>query len=58
MQLVHNPDNDLMASDAVVASADSQIIDACERWFNLARVTIENHLPRAWIIDLAGEQRD
>lgn len=58
VQLVHNPDNDLMASDAVVASADSQIIDACERWFNLARVTIENHLPRAWIVDLAGEQRD
>jgi len=55
VQLVHNPDAELMAANAVVASADSQVIDHCRRWFNLARVTIENRVPQAWIVDLSGE---
>jgi len=54
VQLVHNPDAALIAVDAVVASADSQVIDGCRRWFNLARDTVESRVQDAWIIDLAG----
>ncbi|MCA9007538.1 MAG: hypothetical protein KDA70_19860 [Planctomycetaceae bacterium] len=39
----------------IVASADSQILNQAERWFNLARVTIETRIPDAWIVDLSGE---
>jgi hypothetical protein len=38
----------------VVATADSAILDRCAAWFNLARETIVESVPRAWIVDLGG----
>ena len=52
VELAFNPDPLLIASDAVVATADSAILDRCARWFNLARATIERHIPAARILDL------
>ena len=40
VQLVPDPDPLLAASDQVVATADSVILDRCRAWFNLARETI------------------
>src|SRR5687767_5998774 len=38
VEVVQNPDADLIrAAGEVVATADSVILDGCERWFNLAR---------------------
>ena len=51
--LVPDPDRDLMATDHIVASSDSQILDNTGQWFNLARVAIESRMPDAWIVDLS-----
>jgi len=49
-------DETLKASTAVVATADSAILDQCGDWLNLARVAIDqNHaeLEPLWLLDLS-----
>jgi hypothetical protein len=55
IELVPDPDPVLSQADQIVASADSQILNQAERWFNLARRAIETRVPAAWIVDLSGE---
>ena len=47
VELVHNPDLELSQSDAVIATADSGILDLCGQWVGLARrrwnVTRQRH---------------
>ncbi len=50
VELVHDPDAELIQSDAIVATADSGILDLCGTWFNLARETVERHMPGAWVL--------
>jgi hypothetical protein len=52
VELVPDPDPLLMAADAIVATADSAILDGCRRWLNLARMIVEAKVPQAWLIDL------
>jgi hypothetical protein len=52
-ELVPDPDSVLIRTDQIVASADSQILDRAERWFNLARVAIDSRVHDAWILDLS-----
>jgi hypothetical protein len=51
-ELAFNPDALLAASDDIIATADSAILDRGPRWFNLARRVIERLIPGARIIDL------
>lgn len=53
--LVPDPDPVLIAADAVVATADSGILDGCGAWVDLARVVVEETVPSAWVIDLAAD---
>lgn len=53
VELVNSPDLVLKASEAVVATADSAILDRCGAWLNLARMIIESRCPMARIVDLA-----
>ena len=53
VQLVPNPDPILAASDQLIVTADSVILDAARHWLNLAREIIRAHVPDAWTIDLA-----
>ena len=49
-------DETLKASTAVVATADSAILDRCGDWVNLARLAIEGHraeLDPLWLLDLS-----
>lgn len=49
-------DERLKRSTAVVASADSAILDACGRWLNLARIVVERHrceVEPMWLLDLS-----
>ena len=49
-------DETLKASTAVVATADSAILDSCDDWLNLARIAIEQHpaeLDRLWLLALS-----
>ncbi len=52
-ELVPDPDSVLIRTDQIVASADSQILDKAQRWFNLARVAIDSRVRDAWILDLS-----
>lgn len=56
VELVHDPDAELIQSDAIVATADSGILDLCGSWLNLARDTVERHIVDAWVAEL-GETR-
>ena len=52
VDLVDNPDRQLQESSEIIATADSGILDAGPRWFNLARHVIDTACPSAWIVDL------
>ena len=54
VQIVPNPDAVLIAAppDAIVASADSVVMDGCPRWVNLAREVVSRHVRDANVIDL------
>ena len=54
VELITQADKTLAESPHVVATADSAILDRCDRWINLARLVIERSVPEAWIIDLSG----
>lgn len=46
----------LKVSTAVVASADSAILDECGDWLNLARISVERHqaeLEPLWLLNLS-----
>lgn len=49
-------DEILKASTAVVATADSAILDACKAWVNMARLAVEtrrSELEPLWLLDLS-----
>ncbi len=52
VELVDNPDPILKRSTEIVATADSAILDAGPRWFNLVRHLIESAIGRAPVIDI------
>lgn len=53
VELVQNPDLLLSESSELVATADSVILDHCERWVNLAREVISVHVQSAFVVDLS-----
>ncbi|HEX6810062.1 MAG TPA: DUF434 domain-containing protein [Planctomycetota bacterium] len=53
VEVVTDPDRELAQRDAVVATADSGILDQGVRWVNLAREAVMK-LPRAWLVDLGA----
>jgi hypothetical protein len=57
VELVDDPDPVLKRANDVVATADSAILDAGPRWFNLARDVIESIGGLERILDLAGSER-
>lgn len=52
VELVADPDPILAESDEIVATADSVILDRCGEWFNLARETVDRHVPEAVVVEL------
>lgn len=54
VELVANPDAILSSSTAIVATADSVILDRCARWANLGREAIARYVPRARVVPVAG----
>jgi len=55
VQLTDQTDKTIIESKAIVATADSAILDRCDRWVNLARLVVEGRIPDAWIIDLTDQ---
>ena len=54
VELVMNPDRVLAEADQIVSSADHEILDRCQRWFNLARVVITQQVPQARVLELGS----
>jgi len=55
IELLLSPDAELKKTDAVVASSDSVVLDACRKWTNLAAEIITQKLPSATIIELSPD---
>jgi hypothetical protein len=55
VELTPNPDKILSEARDVAASSDSEILNRCRQWFNLAREVVERFVPEATIVDLSGE---
>lgn len=52
VEVVGDPDPVLAQADGIVVTSDSQILNECKLWFNLAQVIIERYIPGAWVIRL------
>ena len=56
VELVMNPDRVLSSADRIVSSSDHEILDRCERWFNLSREVINSHVPKARVVELIAAE--
>lgn len=48
-----NPDREIVNSDRVAVTSDSNVLDGVARWLNLGRMIVGRHVPGAWVIDLS-----
>jgi hypothetical protein len=48
-----NPDREIVKSDRIAVTSDSNVLDGVARWLNLGAHLIEKHLTRPWLIDLS-----
>ena len=55
VELVQNPDAILIDSGAIVATADSAILDRCDRWLNLAREVVSRKIAGARVVPMAAD---
>ena len=60
VELLDNPDNALIASENIIATSDSDVIDRCKRWVNLnaeivARCKQANR-SKPFVVDLSGRE--
>ena len=52
VKLLNNPDTELIQSEQIVATSDSNVLDKAKRWVNLTGFVINQYLKNACIIDL------
>jgi hypothetical protein len=52
VELLDNPDALLKRSPEIIATSDSEILEAGPRWFNLARLVVEATCANVWVVDL------
>ena len=53
VETVFDPDRDLIRSDAVVVSSDSNVLDGAGRWADIASRVVAEFVLEAWIVDLS-----
>jgi len=57
VQVVDNPDNELIAADDIVSTSDSDVIDRCAQWFNLCEEVVnickQSDGSGAFVVDLS-----
>jgi hypothetical protein len=56
-ELAFSPDGVLARTEHVIATSDSAVLDRCQRWVNLARLLIAQHIPQAKLVDLSLADR-
>lgn len=55
VEVVMNPDREIIAAGQIAVTSDSLILDGPVRWINFNRTLVMRHLPQAWLIDLSDE---
>ena len=50
-----NPDREIVNSDRIAVTSDSNVLDGVARWLNLGRMIVDRYVDGAWLIDLSGE---
>jgi hypothetical protein len=55
VELSQNPDKELIGTERIVVSSDSDVLDKCGTWSNLAKYITERNIGSARIIDLGGK---
>jgi hypothetical protein len=53
VELTFSPDHVLSHTGEIIATSDGIVLDHCQRWVNLARLIIADHLPQARLLDLS-----
>ena len=53
VELTFSPDHVLSHTDEIIATSDGIVLDRCQRWVNLARLLIAEHIPQARPLDLS-----
>lgn len=53
VEVVFNPDREIVRAGGVAVTSDSTILDGAARWLNFNEHLLGRHVPRAWIVDLA-----
>lgn len=59
VELPQSPDKELIATDKIIVTSDSNILDRCTRWMDLSTCIINNRLcnkKQPWLIDLREDQ--
>jgi hypothetical protein len=54
VEVVFNPDSQIVSSPALVITSDSSVLDRVERWANLKSYLLVERIPAAWLIDLSN----
>lgn len=52
VELVFNPDREIISSRAIVITADGPLLDQVDRWLNFNEYLIEEKLDAPWLIEL------
>jgi hypothetical protein len=52
VNVVFNPDREIVSSDKIAITSDGSILDRVTRWVNFKRNLVEKHLAESWLIDL------
>jgi len=55
VEVVFNPDAEIVRAGGVAVTSDSTILDGAARWLNFNEHLLELHAPRAWVVDLSRE---
>ena len=53
IELLTNPDTELIKTELIVASSDGVVLDGCKRWVNFAAEIIRRKLPLIEVMDLS-----
>ena len=55
VEVVFNPDAEIVRAGGVAVTSDATILDGAARWLNFNEHLIAGHVPRAWVVDLARD---
>jgi hypothetical protein len=52
VRVAFNPDREIVKSDRIAVTSDSNVLDGVARWLNLGRAIVGGRVPNPWLVDL------